>query len=177
MNHKIFFIIIFFIILILFIIEIFIYSNKNQINVIDSYFAKNTIDTNSSNNVELPKVIRNRENVKIEVLNNTITKDSAEILITDNNETPYYWESRFRVQKKINDNLEAWEDLQFLDEEPLFDDILYNKLDENNQLKFKIEYGKYYGALNNGTYRIMKSVYDYSTNKFIDFFSNEFEIK
>ena len=45
---------------------------------------------------------------------------------------------------------------------------------ENNQLKLKTDYGKYYGTLEKGIYRIVKPVYD---KHYINLFSNEFEIK
>lgn len=114
---------------------------------------------------------RSPENVKIEVLENTITRDSARILITDNNEDNYGWGEEFKLQKKEN---EKWNELDYLDDELLvFNDIAYN-LDENNQLIMKVDYGKYYGTLENGIYRIVKPVYD---KGYINLHSNEFEIK
>ena len=38
----------------------------------------------------------------------------------------------------------------------------------------KVDYGKYYGTLESGIYRIVKPIYD---KKYIDLYSNEFEIK
>ena len=81
----------------------------------------------------------NREikNVTIEVLKDTVTNKSLEILITDNNQDYYSWGVDFRIQQKLN-----------------------------------IE--KYYGELPNGTYRVVKSVYD---KGYVDIYSDEFEIK
>ena len=55
-----------------------------------------------------------------------------------------------------------------------FEEIAY-KLDENNQLKQKINWERFYGKLEKGTYRIVKP--QWSNNEYIDLYSNEFEIK
>lgn len=110
------------------------------------------------------------ENVKIEVLENTITRDSASILITDNNDDKYGWGVEFHIEKKVND---SWEQMNFIRDDLAWIEIAYN-LDENNQLIQKVQYGDYYGSLENGTYRIEKRVYD---NGYVSLYSNEFEIK
>lgn len=113
---------------------------------------------------------RNIENVTIEVLKDTITNKSLEILITDNNEDKYGWGVEFRVQEKINGE---WEDLKYVSDDLSWIEIAY-ELNKNNQLTQKLDIEKYYGELPNGTYRIVKQVYD---NEYIDIYSNEFEIK
>ena len=109
-------------------------------------------------------------NVKIEVLPDTVTNESAEILITDNNEIPYGWGVEFRIQQKIN---EEWEELKYVSDDIAWISIAYVP-NENNQLTQKLNIKQYYGTLSSGTYRIVKPVYD---NGYIDFYSNEFEIK
>ncbi len=52
-------------------------------------------------------------------------------------------------------------------------DIAY-EVNEDNQLTLKLDIEQYYGKLSNGTYRIVKPVYD---NGYMDIYSNEFEIK
>lgn len=115
---------------------------------------------------------RSPENVKIEVVKDSITNKSVDILITDNNEDFYGWGLEFRIQEKVNGN---WKDLEYIIDESEVNwiEIAYN-LDENNQLKQKIEWAKIYGDLKKGTYRVVKPVYD---NEYIDLYSNEFEIK
>ena len=113
---------------------------------------------------------RDVNNVTIEVLKYTITNKSVEILITDNNLEHYGWGVDFRVQKK---SAEKWEDLKYISNDLSWIEIAY-ELDENNQLTQKLDIEKYYGQLNKGTYRIVKSVYD---KVYIDLYSNEFEIK
>ena len=114
---------------------------------------------------------RSPENVKIEVLENTITNNSVEILITDNNEDKYGWGVQFNIQKKENGE---WKNLEYVsDDELAWISIAYN-LDENNQLKQKLDIEEYYGKLEPGIYRVVKQVYDEGN---IDLYSNEFEIK
>lgn len=115
------------------------------------------------------KIDRSPENVTIEVISDTITREKANILITDNNKNKYSWGESFRIQKKINNN---WEDMTPINE--LIFTALGHNLNEKNELIMKIDYKKYYGLLENGIYRIVKTVYD---NKYIDLYSNEFEIK
>lgn len=147
-------------------------KEKTQKNVINEYIS-NEVDM-QSNDVNTPTenkdMNRNDKNVTIEILNETITREVVEILITDKNENPFYWGESFKVQKKING---VWEELQYISNDFIFNDILH-KVDTNNQIKMKINYGKYYGALENGSYRIVKTVYN---NEEIDLYSNEFEIK
>ena len=114
------------------------------------------------------KFNRNPENVKIEILTDSITNTSVEILITDNNEPDYGWGKSYRIQKNENG---SWNDLKTI-RELAFEEIAYI-LDENNQLKQKINWVNLYGELEKGTYRIVKPVYD---NGYIDLYSNEFQI-
>ena len=113
---------------------------------------------------------RNPENVTIEILSDTISNTSVEILITDNNVDQYGWGVEFRVQEKVDNE---WKDLDYISDDLAWIDIAY-ELNENNQLTQKLDIEKYYGKLNNGIYRIVKPVYD---NGYVDIYSNEFEIK
>lgn len=116
------------------------------------------------------KFNRNPENVTIEILSNTISNTSVEILITDNNVNQYGWGVEFRVQEKVDNE---WKDLDYISDDLAWIDIAY-ELNEDNQLTQKLDIEKYYGKLNNGIYRIVKPVYD---NGYVDIYSNEFEIK
>lgn len=127
---------------------------------------KNETDTSADNK----EFNRKPENVTIKILPDKITNVSAEILITDNNVDQYGWGVDFRVQEKINGE---WKDLKYISDNLAWNDIAY-ELNKDKQLTQKLDIEKYYGKLNNGTYRIVKSVYD---NKYIDIYSNEFEIK
>lgn len=113
---------------------------------------------------------RDPNNVTIEVLKDTITNKSLEILIIDNNKEHYGWGVEFRVQEKKNG---VWQDLKYLSNDLSWTSIAY-ELGEDNQLTQKLNIEEYYGELSKGVYRIIKPVYD---KVYIDIYSNEFEIK
>ena len=112
---------------------------------------------------------RDKEKVTIEVLMDTVTRNGATIVITDKNENPYGWGKSYKLQQKIADE---WYDMA-PQTEMIFEEIAYI-LDENGQFKQDIDWTRFYGELGNGTFRIVKDTYD---NGYIDFYSNEFEIK
>ena len=116
------------------------------------------------------KLDRFPENVSIEVIENTISNKSLEILITDNNKDYYGWGVEFKIQEKIDGK---WTDLKYINEDVAWIAIAYVP-NENNELTQKLNIESYYGILKPGTYRIVKPVYD---NGYIDLYSNEFEIK
>jgi len=113
---------------------------------------------------------RDSKNVTIEVLEDTITNKSLDILITDNNEDYFGWGVDFKIQKKVNSE---WKDLKFKSKDVAWIAIAYVP-NEDNQIKQKINIEQYYGKLKKGTYRVVKSVYD---KGYVDIYSNEFEIK
>jgi len=113
---------------------------------------------------------RDAKNVTIEVIQDTITNKSVEILITDNNEDYFGWGVDFKVQKKIDGE---WKDLKFKSKDVSWIAIAYVP-NEDNQIKQKIDIEEYYGKLKKGTYRVVKSVYD---KGYIYIYSDEFEIK
>ena len=121
----------------------------------------------SADNIKFDRKI---ENVNIEVLKDTITKKSVEIQITDNNRDHFAWGVAFGVQKKIN---EEWKDIKYVSDNLSWIDIAY-ELGENNKLTQKLDIEEYYGELSEGTYRIVKPIYD---NGYVYMYSNEFEIK
>lgn len=130
----------------------------------------NTIKSIIDNAINHTKSNRSSENVTIEVNNSTVKPESVSITITDNNENQYGWGVEFKVQEKVNGE---WKNLNYISDELSWIDIAY-QLNEDKQLTQKLDIEKYYGKLSNGTYRIVKPVYD---NGYIDIYSNEFEIK
>lgn len=143
-------------------------NTTNSYNPIGTSATNESLDKNTV--VEPENYNRKPELVTLEVDKDTLSKVGVTLIITDNNETSYGWGKDYEVQKKENNN---WIDLE--PSEPMMvQDIAY-VLDENNQCKQKIDWSRYYGKLENGTYRIKKKVYD--NNKYIDLYSNEFDIK
>ena len=137
-------------------------------------YIPNGLNVADGNEVGIPadsiEYNRDVKNVTIEVIEDTITNQAVEILITDNNEDHYGWGVDFRVQEKINGE---WKDLKYVSDDLSWIDIAY-ELNKDNQLTQKLNIEKYYGELSKGIYRIVKPVYD---NGYIDIYSNEFEIK
>lgn len=131
------------------------------------------VNTSNKNETMAEQLInqqnRSPENVKVEILENTITRTSVEILITDNNKQKFGYDEAFKLQKKINGQ---WSKMDMISDNLTFNSLGY-QIGENNQLKMKVNYGEYYGSLEDGVYRIVKSVY--SSGNY-NIFSNEFEI-
>lgn len=115
------------------------------------------------------KISKYPENVKIEVIKSSINQNGVKITITDNNENPYMWNNCYIIETKKDNN---WEKLELKKE--ITNDTNYN-IDENNQITIEINWIPYYGTLENGTYRIVKEIFDES-HGYVDIFSNEFEI-
>ena len=177
MNKKI--LIAFLVILIIIIIGfIVIFNNQKDEEVYASNstnsYTPDGLNVATGNEIGVPandiEFNRSPENVTIEILSNTISNSSVEILITDNNVDPYGWGVEFRVQEKVNNE---WKDLSYITDDLSWIDIAYT-LNEDNQLTQKLDIEKYYGKLNSGVYRIVKPVYN---NEYIDIYSNEFEIQ
>ena len=112
---------------------------------------------------------RDKEKVTVEVLMDTVTSNGATIVVTDKNEDSYGWGKSYKVQQKVNGE---WLDLTPI-AEMSFEDLAYG-LDKNGQFKQNVDWTRYYGKLEKGTYRIVKDTYD---KGYIYFYSNEFEIK
>ena len=114
MDNKWFFITIIAVIIVILCIggfSIFL-NHKKQIpeNYIDEYIPNEVNDNSNEINIPRENLDTNRsvENVTIKILNETITRESVEILITDKNENHFHWEEDFRVQKKNKINREIF---------------------------------------------------------------------
>lgn len=121
------------------------------------------------NSTKKNRKLQSISNVKIEVKDVNIENKTLKVIITDSNDEPYSWGAYYKIQKKKDNN---WENLKTI-EEAMHIDIEY--ILENNQIEIPIEYGKNYGVLTNGTYRIVKQVQD--NEKMVDVYSDEFIIK
>lgn len=181
MNKKILGIIVLVVVIVIAVIVGIFFKTKSESNnnvpnsnTTTPYIPERT-NVADENDTRIPadtlKYNRNKENVTIEVLQNTITKEKVEILITDNNEYHYGWGVEFRVQEKVNGE---WEELNYVSSDQIWNSLAYLP-NENNQITQKLDIEKYYGKLFNGVYRIVKPVYD--NDDYIDIYSNEFEIK
>lgn len=170
-------------------------NNEKEISSIEMYMfnkciARSNINIDSSNTIEpyIPEGLnvangneigrpaenieynRDPKNVTIEVIEETISNTYVEILITDNNEDKYGWGVDFRVQEKVDGK---WRDLEYISDDVSWIAIAYF-ISEGNQMTLEVDIEEYYGELDKGIYRIVKSVYDDGD---VDIYSNEFEIK
>lgn len=113
---------------------------------------------------------RSMQNVKIEIVQDSLTASGAKIVITDSNEYQYLWRENYAIEKREND---VWKEIKPLNVANFSED--FYKLNENNQIEQNIDWVSTYGTLTNGTYRIVKHVYTSVSD--IYFESEEFEIK
>ena len=75
---------------------------------------------------------RDVKNVTIEVLEDTITNKSLDIVITDNNEDYFGWGVDFKIQKKVNGK---WEDLKFKSDDLVWIALAYLTNQDNKPVK------------------------------------------
>lgn len=165
------------VVLILIVVGFCIYKMNNPNKEADGKNVKqenfvikgNTIDVPEAE-IEIPESEYGRsvDKVTLEVDKDTVTKNGAKLIITDKNETSYFWGSGFKLQVKNGDK---WEDVPLL-KTVTFDSNGYN-LDENFQAIEEIDWTEAYGEVDAGTYRIIKPLYD---NGYLELYSNDFII-
>ena len=139
-------------------------TNTTEPNIPDT---NNTINNNDA--TEPIKLNQSVENVTIKILEDTLTKDGVDIIITDTNENKFAYGTDFKIQKKKGNE---WVYLEYLPN-TTFTDIAYQM--NGNTLKLSVDFKQYYGSLENGIYKLSKIVY--SNGERFDIYSNEFVIK
>ena len=81
-------------------------NNTSNTNTTEPYIPEGmkVADINDNSGIKASDIVFNTkaENVTIEILKDTITNTSVEILITDNNEDQYGWGKSYRIQNKEN---------------------------------------------------------------------------
>ncbi len=110
------------------------------------------------------KEMNTLENVSIKIKDDTLTKTSATIIITDKSNKDYNYDEWFRIDKKENNK---WKELETISSNWI--DLPVYKI-ENNTLEMNQDWTNIYGSLKKGNYRLVKEVND----KYI---SVEFTIK
>lgn len=147
-------------------------SNNIPTNKLTSYIPKQ--DPNKD--YTIPKteeytIVRDREKVKLEIIEESVTTTGCYLKVVDKNECQYGWDERYRLEVK---NGEEWEVVKYITNQYSFLDVLMGM--ENGETVQIINWKSLYGSLDSGTYRIVKVVYDNESKGNIDFYSNEFEI-
>ena len=147
----------------------FIKSNENTIT------NNNTIINNENNILNNNDVQdlkeRSIKNVKMEIKEGTLNKNGASIIIKDTNLYHFLYDYWFKIEKKVNNN---WQEPKIINNKYSFPAL---GVIINNTEKFEtnVKWTDLYGALDKGTYRLIKNVYDNEGNKI--YFSVEFDIK
>lgn len=83
-----------------------------------------------------------------------ISSTGATVIITDTNEEPYTYGEWYKIEIEENGK---WIELKTKIKDYGFDSIGF-LIDENNEVKFMIEWEWLYGELETGNYRIVKRV-------------------
>lgn len=83
-----------------------------------------------------------------------ISSVGATIVIKDTNSNTYVYSEWYKIEKEDNG---MWKELVVKDKDCKFSDLGY-KVDNDNIVKFTINWEKLYGKLSNGKYRIIKKV-------------------
>ena len=129
--------------------------------------SNNIIDNSEAKSIQTGE---STDDVTIEIVEETLTSDSADIIITNNNTKNCTFGTDFKLQKK---NGADWVDLEYLPNTS-FTGIAF-LLNENSSTKHSIDIKHYYGLLDKGTYRLSKLMYLNVEER--EIYSNEFEIK
>lgn len=155
-----------FIIIIVVGIRFFMLGLKQKPNINEIEPNTNTSFDDASNNiVDKENITRSMEKITMTIKDGTLSPTGATVIIEDNNEKPYNYDSWYRIDKNINGQ---WEELRPIDYDYIIDDLpIYQNFE------FKIDWSDFYGTLKEGQYRLVKSVFD----KEYKYFEVEFSIK
>ena len=123
-----------------------------------------------SDKISTPSSLNELENVVMEIVEGTLTREGAKILITDLSGQNYTYGSEFWLEKQDGS---LWQTLSPIHDDYFWNDIAYH-VDINNKLMLETNWEYMYGKLDNGKYRLVKKVLEEDTPKYI---SVVFEIK
>ena len=133
-----------------------IFKNSTIIKIVETDKKSGTqineeiiINNEEINSVELNEL----ENVKMYIVDGTLTKTSAKIRITDYSHK-YSYGADYYIEKKNNND---WKKLE-LNDKMIVNSIAYGP-DINGILEFNINWKRHYGELSKGRYRIIKTAF------------------
>lgn len=164
--NRILILIVFILVIFLIVITYKYFYWKNAYNTI----VNDTFQTISKIEEREKGYNRSTENVKIEIVTDSITSSGITLRITDNNSHPYPWKEYYNLKVKVDNN---WNDVDKISNVDFSNDVY--TLNENNQIEQTINWSNIYGKLPKGTYMIEKTVY--TPLEEIYFSSDEFQIK
>lgn len=141
-----------------------IVTNSTPVHVVENPDVVNDNQNGSDN--KILDIKRFPEKVSLKVLEETITKDGATLVITDENEEPYGYGEDFVLEVKKGD---SWTKVEFLPD-TIWKSLAYVPNDEGI-LTMKLDFKDCFGSLEDGIYRVVKTILG------VNIYSNEFEIK
>ena len=124
-------------------------ASKPKVQNTTKNVVKKVIESSSDKKKE---VYKDMNKVNISIKQDTLTTDSAVIVITDTNENKFRWTQLYRIQQKIDDK---WQDVKLIS----VDDILLSKEYYDNEtgvMEQSLVWTEKYGSLGVGQYRIVK---------------------
>ena len=139
-------------------------TNSTPAHVVENPDVVN--DNSDDNSNKTLDIRRFPEKVSLKVLEDTITRDGATLVITDENEEPYGYGEDFVLEVKKGD---FWEKVESLPN-TVWKSLAYVP-NEEGVLKMKLNFKYVFGSLEDGIYRVVKTVQS------VNIYSNEFEIK
>ena len=112
------------------------------------------------------------KNIVMTINKDTLTRSGVEILITNNRDVDVYFSpDEYRIEKEVNGEWQRVEPLK-----PQIYHTISQTCKTNDSCTDKINWKEYYGELEDGTYRILKTQYDANGIEDI-WYSEPFEIK
>lgn len=117
------------------------------------------------------------EGVSMTIKKDTLTRTSATIIISDNGKETNIYGENYRIDKKENGE---WKELEKVNPNYKFNSKAYF-VDKDGKLEFKCNWENYYGKLEEGEYRLVKSTKPNLDREITDddrsYFSVEFTIE
>lgn len=130
------------------IVLIFIAVSITLIGVI----ARNGNSDKSLSVEELPVTL---DNVKIEIKDNTLTKRSATVIITNKSDSRIAFGEDYRIDKKEN---QKWTKMKTVNKNYITTTII-NEIGRGEKIEKNIDWSKLYGTLKKGQFRLVKEIY------------------
>lgn len=141
--------------------KIYYYDKENDITITDygfeqGFFMNKFYIVYDKGNYECDTTLDDLvENVTVQIYDISLT--GATIIITDKNKEPYTYGQWYKIEKEENGK---WIELPPKIKNYGFNDLGY-LVDENNEVKFVMDWEWLYGKLDLGSYRIIKKVNDH----------------
>lgn len=132
--------------------------NTNDLNQNSNDKVLNNVQNNTNGGSLIDRTI---DNIIINIKEGTLTKTSATVIITNNNEKSYSYDEWYRIEKEEN---EEWEKIEEKDSY-VFTEMVYI-MEKNSKIELKIDWSNVYGELEKGKYRLIRRINDHEYKYF-----------